>query len=41
MKDAWLRLTGHLRPDMKVGLPMVEALKQKEGLEKQIQELLK
>ena len=41
MKDAWLRLTGHLRPDMKVGLPIEEALKQKEGLEKQIQELLK
>ena len=36
MKDAWLRVTGHLRPDMKVGLPMEEAMKQKEVFEKQI-----
>ncbi len=36
MKDAWLRATGHLRPDMKLGLPMEEAMKQKEVFEKQI-----
>jgi len=39
MKDAWLRATGHLRPDMKVGLPMEEAMKQKEVFEKQINAL--
>lgn len=38
MKDAWLRTTGHLRPDMKPGLPMEEARKQKELFEKQINE---
>ena len=41
MKDAWLRATGHLRPDMKVGLPMEEAMKQKGIFEKQINALMK
>jgi len=41
MKDAWLSYTGHKRPEMNVGLPMVEAQQKNDELEKQIQELLK
>ncbi len=41
MKDAWLTLTGHKRPEMKVGLPLKEAQKKANQIEKQIQNLLK
>ena len=41
MKDAWLTSTGHTRPEMKVGLPMEDARKKAEVIEKQLRELLK
>jgi lysophospholipase L1-like esterase len=41
MKDAWLSFVGHKRPGMKTGLPIGEAKKQYNDIEKQIQELLK
>ena len=41
MKDAWLTYTGHKRPEMNIGLPMVEAQQKNDELEKQIEELLK
>ncbi|MCP1383944.1 SGNH/GDSL hydrolase family protein [Runella salmonicolor] len=41
MKDAWLTSTGHTRPEMKVGLPMEDARKKGEMIEKQLRELLK
>jgi lysophospholipase L1-like esterase len=41
MKDAWLTSTGHTRPEMKVGLPMEDARKKAEIIEKQLRELLK
>jgi len=41
MKDAWLTYTGHKRPWMKVGIPMVEAQQKQDEIEKQIHTLLK
>jgi len=41
MKDAWLTYTGHKRPEMNIGLTMVEAQQNNDELEKQIEELLK
>jgi lysophospholipase L1-like esterase len=39
MKDAWLTSTGHLRPDMKTGLPLREAKKQAKKIQKDINAL--
>jgi hypothetical protein len=39
-KDAWLTFTGHLRPRMNIGLPMIEAKKKLADLDMQIQILL-
>ncbi|GAB4052223.1 SGNH/GDSL hydrolase family protein [Spirosoma litoris] len=36
MKDAWLRSTGHKRPEMRQGIPMAEARKQYDELETKI-----
>ncbi len=36
MKDAWLTYTGHLRPEMKTGLPIDEALQKYQEMEKLI-----
>ncbi len=41
MKDAWLSLTGHKRPEMKTGLPMNIAEKQAKEIDKQVKYLLK
>ena len=41
MKDAWLTYTAHKRPGMKVGLPITEAQKEYDEIDKQIQALLK
>ena len=41
MKDAWLTYTGHKRPEMKIGLPIAEAQKEYDEIDKQIQALLK
>lgn len=41
MKDAWLTSTGHLRPEMKVGLPMEEARAKAAEIEKKLRELQK
>ena len=41
MKDAWLTFTGHKRPGMKVGLPLIEAQQKAEEIDKQIRSLLK
>lgn len=40
MKDAWLTATGHKRPGMAPGLPMTEARRLYEDLDKQIQAIL-
>lgn len=40
MKDAWLNSTGHLRPEMKKGLPLMEALTLSLEIDKQIEALL-
>ncbi|MDF0692787.1 SGNH/GDSL hydrolase family protein [Aquirufa ecclesiirivi] len=40
MKDAWLSSTGHLRPEMKKGLPLMEALVLSLEIDKQIEALL-
>ncbi|MHA8054813.1 SGNH/GDSL hydrolase family protein [Aquirufa nivalisilvae] len=40
MKDAWLGSTGHLRPEMKKGLPVMEALALSLEIDKQIEALL-
>ncbi|MCZ2474829.1 SGNH/GDSL hydrolase family protein [Aquirufa ecclesiirivi] len=40
MKDAWLSSTGHLRPEMKKGLPLMEALALSLEIDKQIEALL-
>lgn len=40
MKDAWLSSTGHLRPEMKKGLPLMEALTLSLEIDKQIEALL-
>lgn len=36
MKDAWLTYTGHMRPGMNTGLPIVEALRKYQEIEKRI-----
>ena len=41
MKDAWLTYTGHKRPGMKTGLPMIEAQQKAEEIDNQIRILLK
>jgi lysophospholipase L1-like esterase len=41
MKDAWLTATGHKRPGMKLGLPLDEATRKSEEMEKQIRKLAK
>jgi len=41
MKDSWLTWVGHKRPDMKVGLPMPEALQKSDEIRQHIQILLK
>jgi len=41
MKDAWLTATRHKRPEMKTGLPLNEARKKYDDLEKQIRDLKK
>lgn len=38
MKDAWLTYTGHSRPGMAVGLPMEQASKKYEQIERQIRQ---
>jgi hypothetical protein len=40
LKDAWLTATGHKRPGVKQGLPLVEANKQVAELEAEIRKLL-
>ncbi len=40
MKDAWLSATGHKRPGMAAGLPMTEARRVYEDLDKQIQAIV-
>ena len=40
LRDANLTATGHLRPGLPEGLPLLEAKKQADLLENQIQELL-
>jgi lysophospholipase L1-like esterase len=40
MKDAWLNVTGHKRPGMAAGLPMPEARRLYEDLDKQIRAIL-
>ncbi|MBL7699113.1 MAG: SGNH/GDSL hydrolase family protein [Chitinophagaceae bacterium] len=39
MKDAWLTAAGHKRPEMKKGLPLVEARKKEKALDKVIDSL--
>jgi lysophospholipase L1-like esterase len=39
MKDAWLSATGHLRPEMRPGMPLNEAKKKYSGIDKQIRSL--
>ncbi len=41
MKDAWLTATGHQRPGMKKGLPLVEAQSRAAEMEERIQGLVK
>ncbi len=40
MKDAWLVSTGHRRPEMKKGLPLMEALQLSLAIDKQIDAML-
>jgi lysophospholipase L1-like esterase len=41
MKDAWLTESGHKRPEMKVGLPLVDAQKKANNISKKIKTLQK
>ena len=40
LKDAWLTTTGHKRPGMNQGLPLIEAQRRAQGLEAEIDALL-